>query len=129
KLGDYVGENTFVADISGARADRLDALGFVGLTAQLQPRMKLDTDIGARPFFTPERQALRDRGESLLMVTLYPDADLDAAIRALDAAPGAATISVDANGDHPTLIVSAPTAAAAALAQIDDVQFIEEAPE
>ncbi len=130
QLGDYLPINSFVARFERAAPERLAQLGFVRWHAPFESDWKLAPDLGAREFTTPDRLFLQGLGTSALVVELFADADVGATVDAILAADDETeVVSVGAIGEQPVLHVLAPTAAAPRLAQIDGVQFIEDAPE
>ena len=127
-LGQYLPVNAYIANFApGARAEALDALGFVRFASEYDAGWKINPGLGQRPVFTPARQALADRGELRAWVYLFPGEDKAAAAAALAAIPGVAALAQDDLGDNPLLTVTMPVNAAAAIAQIKAVQFVEEA--
>lgn len=130
ELGDYLPINSFIARFEGADAARLAQLGFVRWHGEFQDAWKVAPDVGQRQFQTNDRLFLQGIGTSALVIDLFRDADVATTIDAILAASDEAeVVQVGAIGDQPVLHVLAPTGAVGALARIEGVQFIEDAPE
>jgi subtilisin family serine protease len=129
RLGDYLPTNAFVADLSGTTPGALRGLGFVAFAGVYQDSWKIAPGIGQRQFRTAERQALAQRGQVAVQVTLFPDDPAQATLDALRAVPGAQLFALQSAGGDRLLNAILPAAAVAGLASISGVQFVEECPE
>src|SRR5262249_52813164 len=90
---------------------------------------KLDPGIGSLALTTPERQALAARNELELTVTLFGDADLNAAVTQIGNLPGVIISDPSLSIDNSFIQLTMPAASYRQLADIDAVQFVEEAGE
>lgn len=129
RLGGYIPENAFIADLSRADGAALGALEFVQWQAEYAPAWKRDPSLGTREFTTPHRRALAEAGRVQLIVTLFAGADVAAARGAIEAEPGAIVHLVDELAGEPMLVVTTSAEAVERIGALRDVQFIEEAPE
>ena len=129
-LGDYLPINSYIARFEHADAGRLAELGFVRWFTPFQAEWKVAPGLGARQFQTNDRLFLQGIGMSALYIDVFEDADLASTIDAILAiSDKTEVVTIGAIGDQSQLHVLAPTALAPRLAQIDGVQFIEDAPE
>jgi hypothetical protein len=130
RLGDYLPVNAFVARFEGADGERLAGLGFVRWHEPFRDSWKLSPEIGRRALTTNDRLFLAGLGRSVLVVDLFRDAVVRGVLdEILGLDDRADVLSIDAIGDQPVLVVSVPTDLAPRLSEIEDVQFIDEAPE
>ncbi|MCW5775446.1 MAG: S8 family serine peptidase [Phycisphaeraceae bacterium] len=129
QLGDYLPMNAWIVRLENADPTLLGAMGFVRWWAPFDNAWKLAPEVGSREFTTLERQVLAGQGRSLLLVELFIDADLHSTVQAVDAIQGVSVSFVDWIGTHAALHVEAPTMAAATIAAVPGVQFIEDFPE
>lgn len=130
-LGAYLPANAYFADLSEADAQRLRALEFVRWADEYRPDWKLAPEVinQRRQYATPERQAIDADGKIVLNVALFEDADLNAAQDAITGIPGTQFKFIELVDDQHVLTVITAKGALRALSQIEQVQFIEEAPE
>jgi hypothetical protein len=134
KVGDYLPVHAYIVDVSAAHATRVAGLEFIRWFSPYQDAWKLDPDLPVagrpgRPFLTPERQEVVQRGNYNVVVSLFSNADIGAAGRSLWAIPGAVIRGEELVGDHLDLMIELPQNQIPALAQISGVQFVEPAPE
>ncbi|MFG0276214.1 MAG: S8 family serine peptidase [Phycisphaerales bacterium] len=127
RIGGYVGSGAFLADTSAATPDSVRDLGFVRWAGAMRPEWKLAPEIGRRVFETPERIELAEAGITLLHITLVGDGV--GAIDQIEAIDGATLIATESTGDRTTIAVAVPAGAERKIAAIDEILFIEEAPE
>lgn len=128
-LSDYLPVNAFVADLSGANPDKVRAIGFIRWAGEFSGDWKLDPDFNRRDFSTVERQQLAQQGKSAMHLSFFPGADAAAALAEIGAIEGAQITSIRVQGDRVVAAVILDTADAPALAQFEEVQWAEEAPE
>ena len=130
RLGDYLPDHAYIADLTAADPAKLAGLGFVQWAGPFEQNWKIDPRIGQRlnAFQTADRIALAQAGMYKLVVTLFDGMDLQGAAARLQQA-GATVTGSEVVGDGGEIFVTAPAGALAAIAAIDQVQFVEEAPE
>ena len=130
QLGDYLPINSYIARFDRADAAKLNGLGFVRWHGAFDDAWKIAPDIGTRVFATNDRLLYAGLGISELMVDVFVDADI---VQTLDAVMAVSdqteVLYLGSIGDQPVLHVRTPTNTVAALAAVDGVQFIEDAPE
>lgn len=129
RLGQYLPAHAYVVPTGGIDADKLDAIDFVRWHGSFQKAWKMVAEPQERGFVTPERQLIDERGECVMVLSLFADADPAKTIAALEAMPGVILMESAVMGGNPTLSVIAPKGQVAALVDLHDVQAIEEAPE
>lgn len=128
RLEGYLPEFAYLARLDSCDAAELAGLGFVRWIGAFDNAWKLDPELGSREFETPERQTLQQQGQSRLAVVLFPGADVSAAALAIADAGGVVSeMSLVGSAWH--VDVAAATSAVGSLAAIDEIQFIEDAPE
>lgn len=129
-LGAYLPEHAYLVALPAGFAlrDRLADLGFVSYVGEWRPEWKLDPDIGRHEFSTPQRQAMAAAGELAVMITLFDGARADAVVDAVAAQFGVVHY-VEAEGDAAVVSATLSAADLPMLAELPQVQFIEEAPE
>jgi hypothetical protein len=129
KLGDYLPDDAFAADLSGTTPAQLGQLGFVTWVGPYQAQWRLDPQIGRRAFQSAERRAIASRGELAVSVYLFAGEAPDPVVAAIQHLAGAQIMAADRIGDQPLINVVLPAASLQALANIPAVQFVEEYPE
>lgn len=127
-IGEYIPDFAFISDASQANADSLAALDFVRWAGEFQTSWKLDPEIGTINYSTPERIELANAGQSKLVVTLFPGADVSDFTGQLELIGATYTNGAEV-GRHWLFDVQMPTDDVADLAALAHVQFIEDAPE
>ena len=128
-LGDYLPSHAYIADLSKADPAAVARLDFVRWHSDFRPEWKLSPEIGVRAYQTPERIAMLAQGRDRFLVVLFAGQD-DAALRqTLAATPGLLAGATLDDGGQLIVPVEAGFDDAAALAQLDEVQWIEPAPE
>jgi len=129
RLRGYAGDGAYLCDAADAAPQRAEELGFIRWAAELRPEWKLDPHMGRRDFRTPQRIAMRDAGRMLAIVTLLDGAEADEAAARIKAVPGVRLLQRSDAGRRHEFAVTLPPAAAERVASIDEVLYIEEAPE
>lgn len=128
-IGEYLCENAFVVRMDGPALARLAARHDVRWITPFERGWKLDPELGRRTFTTAERQTLRAQGQSRILVTLFGDRPAGPVVAALQRLPGAIVHYTERVGGNETVLATIPSQAAVAPADLDDVQYVEEAPE
>ncbi len=130
QLGDYLPANAYVVTVDPrARMAELDAIDFVQWGEALRPEWKTDTRIGTRPYLSPERIEISARGEVALWAHLFAGERGEDAAAQIAAMDGVRVLSTSTESGHTIVAVTAPANAALALAALDAVSYVEEAPE
>ncbi|HRQ76135.1 MAG TPA: S8 family serine peptidase [Phycisphaerales bacterium] len=134
QLGDYLPAYSYISRLGGVQPADLQRTGFVIWVGEYQNDWKIAPGIGQRPYFTEERQALADAGRVAVDITLFagvaaelPEGDGPAV--AVSQIPGAVIHIIQPLGDSMVITASMPAESVAALASINEVQFVEESPE
>ncbi len=127
-IGEYLPTNTFIVQIPTGRLDALRNLTFALWLGEFQQNWKIDPELGLRQFQTPERIAISDAGNVRVAITLFPQADASATNDLL-ASLGATTNAADLAGNQWVIDATLSYNAALLLADVAEVQFVEDAPE
>ncbi len=131
RLSDYLPSNAYVVELADVNPALLAALPFAAWLGEYESAWKLSPELGLREHFTDLRRQMTQDGQIAVDVTMFEGADVDAAIAAIGAIPESVvypdTIAILAG--NPMMTLTLPLASVAALAQIDQVQFVEESPE
>ena len=125
----YIGDGAFLVDASEATPERVAGLDFVRWADAVRPAWKIAPDLDRRAFNSPERIALRDEGRVLAHVTLADGADAGPVEALLDGIDGGAIRARAVESGRTKMEVVLPEDGAGALAELDEVLFIEPAPE
>ncbi len=128
-LSDYLPPHAYIVALGSASPAALASLDFLTTVTPYQPSWKLDPAIGAREYFTAERQLRAARGEVVVDVTLFEGADVDAALADLAAIDGLTIERNESIAGNPTVTVTLPAQSVADLGEFSAVQFVEEAPD
>ncbi len=126
---DYMPTNAFVVETRDARLGAIRALGFVESLIEFDDAWKVDPQIGNRDFQTAERQAFAQEGKVASHVYLFAGASIVDARKAIERMGGVEIVNHELVGDRFMVAVLGPADGVRALAAIDDVQWIESAPE
>jgi hypothetical protein len=130
RLGGYVPENAFIADLSQADPAILGAIDFIRWQGEYDPAWKQDPMLGKRQYASPERQAEFRAGRLELIITLFEGAEPDPVVARIIALPrGPIVHSVGELAGNPYIVATVDASAIARLAEMADVQFIEETPD
>ena len=129
-LGDYLPLNAYLVDLTNAAPQDIAALDFVRWVGTYRNEWKLDPTIGHRlvPFQTAERIELAGQGKLKLTVILFEGRDLQRAKKDLIAA-GATVLGDYVSGGQGNVVVAMDADRLGRLAELPDVQYVEEAPE
>lgn len=132
RILDYLPVNSYIANIENADALRAADLDFVQWSSTYQSAWKIDPEIGVRDYQTQERKDLGDAGIAAVVITLFADSteeDVQRVIKTINAFDGADVVVRDELGGNPILNATIPLWETPRVASIQDVQYIEEAPE
>lgn len=129
RLGQYLPSHAYLVPTEGVDADKLDALDFVRWHGAYQKAWKMVAEPADREFVTPERQMISDRGECVMILSLFEHADPARTIKAIESMPGAIVSNTATIGVNPAISVIVPRGQVAQLMDLEDVLSIEEAPE
>jgi hypothetical protein len=125
KLGQYLPNYAYIANLGEATAAGLNQLGFVNWVGTMPSDWKIDPELGNRPLTDAQRLEDRANGISRVTVVLHENAS---AIDAVDqiALSGGEVIDMQVIEQDTYIETRIATAAVQALAVIDSVMFIEE---
>ncbi len=129
RIGDYLPTNAFIIETRDARLDALRALGFVQRLVNFETAWKLDPSIGLRPLQTPERQTIAAQGKVVVHAYLFPGASIVDARKAIEKQGRVEIVNHELLDGRFMIAMIATPEDARALANINDVQWIESAPE
>ncbi|MBL8745580.1 MAG: S8 family serine peptidase [Phycisphaerae bacterium] len=129
RLGTYLPPNAYVVDLSGADEAKLRTLDFVRWQGVYEREWKLDNEIGQRPYVTPERQEELRLGMVSVVVHLFDEADLPSVVDAIGAIPGSRVVGAESVDGIATVSATMKFNDTVLLADLAEVQFVEDAPE
>jgi len=129
QLHDYLPHNAHLADLGGANAAGLLDVEFVAGILRFESAWKLDPALGTRVYATPQRQALARQGLLAATLTLFSGRPAAPVVEALRRLPDATIHWIASIGGQETISVTLRRADAAGLADLADVQYVEESPE
>lgn len=129
-IEDYLPDHAYIVDLNRVDPAALSRIDFVAWAGAFESGWKIDPAIGRRlkPFETAQRNAIANRGDLQLVVTLF-DADELKTVTDEMARMGATVSGDNVVGAQAEVYVTASKAMLEAIAAIDAVQFVEEAPE
>lgn len=127
-VGEYLPINAFIVQVPGGDLSNLQSLPFALWLGEFAQNWKIDPELGIRQFQTQERLAIYDAGLVRVVITLFPQADAGAT-HALLASLGATTNAADVAGEQWLIDATLGYDAALMLADVGEVQFVEDAPE
>lgn len=130
-LRGYLPLHSYLCDLSNVDPAALRALGFVTWAGEYRREWKIEPQLAnaTRVPTTPERIAIADAGNVVVNVHVFEGRHHAATLAAITAIPGASVPSIEIVGGAAMLGVVMPRASVAALADLADVQFVEEFPE
>ncbi|MCK6485024.1 MAG: S8 family serine peptidase [Phycisphaerae bacterium] len=130
RVGQYLPSNAFIVRLErGYDTTRLTRLPFVRWLGAYQQAWKLDPEIGRPQYATPERQAMAQRGEFAILVTLFDGEPVAAVVPTILGLKGAVVHWTESPGDNELISATIRRADLPAIAAIETVQFVEEASE
>ena len=124
----YIAPNCFVCNIKQANPLLLAQCGFVRWRGDFAPQWKLDPDLDNQLFQTPQRQALKNAGQSAIVITLFANEPTTDVTNLLTQAQ-AQVHQIDSIAGNPVVVATVASARLPQLAQLACVQYIENAPE
>ncbi|MCG8405231.1 MAG: S8 family serine peptidase [Phycisphaerales bacterium] len=128
-LGGYLPKNAFMIEANSAEATAVTALPFVTWLGEFQNDWKLDPHIGQRLYETEERIATASQGKVALSITLFPGRQPESAINDISAIPNAVVHGSAPLAHHEIVYATLLLTDVVKLAEIEDVQYVEESPE
>lgn len=128
-LREYLPQNAYVVEANGVAPATLASLGFVRWVGEYRNEWKLDPQIGQRAFQTERRQRLADQGLVTLTITLFEGREVDDVAAAVSLIPDVQLHGEGRIAGNNVLHVTLPSDRVAELAALDDVEYVEEAPE
>lgn len=131
KLGQYLPTNAYIVRLpEGFNASvQLGGLSFVRWVGPFEKSWKRDPTIGQRDFASPERQFLKAQMNVKVTVVLFDGEDVQATVDRIAALTGVVVDDVSVAGDSGTLELTLPIETVAEVADLNSVQWIEEAGE
>lgn len=129
RMGDYLPDHAYVVDMRRARLDALAALPFVTHLVEYQDAWKIDPQLGKRPLATAQRQALAAQGKVQAQVFLFPGVSITDTLKAFDQQPGIDVVANELLDGRFMVEVVGSEAGVRALSAIEQVQWVEPAPE
>ncbi|MBN8645746.1 MAG: S8 family serine peptidase, partial [Planctomycetes bacterium] len=127
-LHEFMQVNSFIATVRPvAERNAVAALGFVRFASEYMPAWKIDPEIGAKNYATPERQNLQANGRVALIVTLHQGADLQPVLNEIAKFNAPLIHFGEEVAGNPTVSITVDRADAEKLALLDAVQFVEDA--
>ena len=130
RLGEYLPDHAYVADLSGADLEAVRGLGFVTWAGAFRDEWKVSPDLGLVLRTSDERLlAIQERGELAVRAWLFPGADLDAALGSIGAIGGVEILADSLEGDRRLVQLTATREGAVRLASVAQVMWVEDAPE
>jgi hypothetical protein len=127
-LGDYLPSNAYIVRLNQANGPALAELDFVRWVGRFQRQWKLDPQLGQRELRSPRRLELARQHRYQVVVVLFEGEDPDAAAPELELA-GATVQARTRVGRQWMLDATVPMTHVGRLADIQAVQYVEEAPE
>lgn len=128
-LGDYLPDSAYFADLSNANLSKAASLNFLTWAGAWEKSWKLEPEIGTRTFESNERALLARNDDVLVQAYTFAGDSAEAAAKAAARIPGAHVLDTTEIGGMNTVLIQLPRASVPALADIDSVRFVEEAPE
>ena len=129
RVGEYLPTNAFIIETREARLGALRALGFVDSLVEFQDAWKIDPLIGNRVLQTQERLNFAQQGKVATHVYLFPGASIVDAKKSIERAGGVEIMNDELLDGRFMIGVLGTPDRVRALASIEDVQWIESAPE
>ncbi len=126
-IHDYLPVNAYIVSMTPGRAIDNAAVPFVRWQAPFDASWKLSPEIGSRTFVTPARQKMAANGKVGLIVTLFDGFDEQDVLDQLAAMPGVQVHFSEVHSSGTTISLTMNQGDVAGLAEIDAVQFVEEA--
>lgn len=128
-LGDYLPRHAYTISPNDVDVASLSRLPFVSWLGEYQQEWKLDPELGRRVVATPARKALVEGGKLPVLITLFRGQGDDAVRTAIQGMNGAVIHTTEMVGGNPVISATLPKDEVQSLADLDAVQYVEEAPE
>ena len=128
-VGDYLPTNAFIIETRDANLGALRALGFVTRLVAFEDGWKVDPLIGNRIVQTAERKVIADQGKVASHVYLFSGASIVDARKAIEQLGGVEIITHELLDRRFVISVVGTPDNVRGLARIDEIQWIESAPE
>lgn len=127
----FIPRSAFVVDLSNADAQALAQLDWIRWHAAYKANWKIDPAIGKTTFQKPERKAIESRGEMVASIHTFANATVEEvrALRDALARAGAETYESEVVRGSTVITARVSRDRLEALAGLDGVQYIENAPE
>lgn len=131
EVGEYLPLNAFVVRLADVDEKKAAALEFVRWIGEYQRAWKLSPELVRpemrRPFQTQGRVELEAAGRAVVVITVFRGSGADEVLAHL--APIGEVHWIEMIGGNVCVGATAPHAAVAALADLESVQFVEDAPD
>jgi subtilisin family serine protease len=121
----YLPENAYVLRIDGSQKRMLESWQRVGWVGTFHPGYKISPELGKRPLYTPQRILEAARGIHQMAITLF-DGEDPTEVMNLAQRAGLELLEATQAGPRWHVLVRGRTDAAAELARVDSVAFIEQ---
>jgi len=128
KLGEYLPTYAYIADLRQVNPQQLAQVDFLHWVGQYDNAWKVDPEIGARTYETPERIAMAQQGEVPIILTLFKGEQANEALIKLREL-GAVVHYTDTLAGNVILSANVKQEQLGAIAELASVQYIEEASE
>lgn len=128
-IGDYLPESAYIVRLDEVDAPSLADLDFVRTIVAFRREWKLDPELGHTPPAGAARRQLAREGKYQVVVTLFDGEEAGDALVARVEEAGGTVLAQTRAGDQWLFDVTIPQARVGRLADMDAVQFIEQAPE
>jgi len=128
-IGDYLPTNAFVIETREARIDTLRTLHFVESLVEFEDAWKIDQQIGNRVVLSEDRMAIAEQGKVVSHVYLFPGSSIVDAKKSIEQLGTVEIMNHELLDDRFMVAVVGTADAVRSLARINDVQWIEPAPE
>ena len=129
RLAEYLPSYSYTATIAAdiQLAARAADLGFVQFAMAYRPEWKLDAETGMRNYQTPMRQELNAAGKAIINVTLHQGEGLGELLAAAAALPQSAVHYAEDVSGNMTVSMTVRKQDVAGLANLESVEYIEDA--
>jgi len=130
-IGTYLPANAYIVRMNAGFRPKaaLGGLGFVRWSGAFEKSWKLDPQIGLLKPNSPERQALAAKGDLKLTVVLFDGADFNRAMTQIGNVPGTIILDAESSDAGGAFEITIPAGSYPQLADLADVQWVEEAGE
>ncbi len=131
EVEDYIPYYAYIVNLTGVSPAKLTQTGLVHWLGEYPRSWKLQRDIGERTYLTIEREDLADDGRVVVVVSLFRGIPAEVL---LDSVTGLGIQQLEVHRIAPiagnvTVSLTLPMESVGLLADLSEVQFVEEAPE